>query len=129
MVYNFLSEVSRNVDKWLCIYAAFKILDFLTGFLKAFKIEGFKSSKLRDGVFRTIGEIVALMFTAILDYSLNLNVLLITTEMLFIFKECISIIENLGTIGVEIPDIVKNKIYELKPTPTKDDDIKDKERE
>lgn len=108
-------------DKWLQVYLIFKAFDFITGFLKAYKIEGFKSRKLRDGVVLTVGEIIAILFAGILDSVLNLEIIMLSTQSLFIFKEAISIVENLGLIGVNLPQFLKDKIQDLNP------DKKDKE--
>ena len=104
-----------GIDKWIFIYLIFAAFDFITGFLKAWKVEGFKSRKLRDGIVRLIAEIIAIVFTGILDFALGLSILMVSTKMLFIFKEAISIIENLGILGVDFPQIVKDKIQDLKP--------------
>lgn len=103
------------MDKWLQVYLVFKALDFITGFLKAYKVEGFKSRKLRDGVVLTVGEIVAIFFASMLDVIMNLNIIMISTQSLFIFKEAISITENLGLIGVKLPSFLKDKIQDLNP--------------
>ena len=104
-----------SMDKWLQVYLIFKALDFLTGFLKAYKVEGFKSRKLRDGVVSTVGELVALLFSGVLDSLLGLNVIMLSTQSLFVFKEAISIVENLGLIGVHLPEFLKDKIQDLNP--------------
>lgn len=103
------------VDKWLQIYLIFLLMDFATGFMKAYKVEGFKSRKLRDGVIRVITELMAIVFAGVLDFAFGLNILMVSTKTLFIFKEAISLVENFGILGVELPDILKNKIQDLNP--------------
>lgn len=103
-----------KMDLLIQSYLLFKLMDFITGFLKAFKSEGFRSSKIRSGVINTIGEIVAIAFSGILDQVLGINMLLMATKLLFIYKECISIVENLGILGVELPSQLKNQIQVLK---------------
>ena len=102
-----------TVDKWLQIYLLLMIIDCLTGLLKAYKVEGFKSRKLRDGLIRSISELVAIVFSGILDFTFGLNILMISTKTLLIFKEAISIIENFGVLGIQLPKIVTDKIYDL----------------
>lgn len=109
-----------TMDKWLQGYLILTILDFLTGFIKAFKVEGFKSSKLRSGIANTALELLLLLFSAILDQLLGLEILLISTKMLFVFKECISIIENAGVCGVTLPAILLDKIQDLNPNKDKE---------
>ena len=103
------------VDKWLQVYLVFLLMDFATGFMKAYKVEGFKSRKLRDGVIRVITELIAIVFSGVLDFAFGLNILMVSTKTLLVFKEAISIVENFGILGVELPDILKNKIQDLNP--------------
>lgn len=110
------------VDKWLQIYLIFLLMDFATGFMKAYKVEGFKSRKLRDGVIRVITELMAIVFAGVLDFAFGLNILMVSTKTLFIFKEAISLVENFGILGVELPDILKNKIQDLNPQKNQEED-------
>ena len=103
-----------TVDKLLQAYLIFVLIDFITGFLKAYKIEGFKSRKLRDGMVNVLAELVAIFFAGILDSVLDLKILLSATKWLFLLKEAISILENLGQLGVEMPRVLKDKIQDLK---------------
>ena len=54
---------------------------------------------------------------------MGLNILMLATKSLLVFKQCISIVENLGLLGVELPDLLKDKIQDLKPT------VSDEEKE
>lgn len=109
-----------ELDKWFQAFLILKVLDFLTGFVKAYKTTGFKSSKLRNGLFNVIVEISIIILAGILDLLLGLEILMISTKMLLIYKEAISIIENAGICGVPIPNMVKTKIQDLNPDINKD---------
>ena len=111
------------LDKWLEAYLILVLVDIVTGLLKAYKTEGFKSRKMREGIIRTLSEIIAIFFAGILDLVMGLNILMIATKSLLVFKQCISIVENLGLLGVELPDLLKDKIQDLKPT------VSDEEKE
>lgn len=113
------------VDKWLQIYLIFLLMDFATGFMKAYRVEGFKSRKLRDGVIRVITELMAIVFAGVLDFAFGLNILMVSTKTLFIFKEAISLVENFGILGVELPDILKNKIQDLNPQKNQEEEEED----
>lgn len=108
-------------DKTLQIYLILLLMDFTTGFLKAYKIEGFKSRKLRDGIIRAITEILAILFSGIIDIAFGLSIMMIATKTLLIFKESISIIENFGILGVQLPAILTDKIQDLNPNKTVDE--------
>ena len=103
------------IDKWFEAYLILTLIDFLTGFIKAYKVTGFKSSKLRSGIANTFLEILLLIFSAVLDQDLGLSILSISTRMLFVFKESISIVENAGVCGVTLPAIILEKLQDLNP--------------
>ena len=101
------------IDKWFEAYLILTLIDFLTGFIKAYKVTGFKSS--RSGIANTFLEILLLIFSAVLDQVLGLSILSISTRMLFVFKESISIVENAGLCGVTLPAIILEKLQDLNP--------------
>lgn len=66
---------------------------------------------MRDGIIRWIAEFIALVFVMGLDILLGLNFLIsYATLGLFIYKEAGSICENLAECGVELPNIIKDKL-------------------
>lgn len=112
-----------ELDMWLQAYLILMILDFVTGFLKAYKIEGFKSRKIRDGIVRVLGELVAIMVCGIIDHLLNLQGTgIFAVKILFVFKEVISINENLGIVGVKLPQWLIDKLEDLKDKNNKDNE-------
>lgn len=104
-----------EVDKWIQAYFILKLFDFITGFAKAGMVEGFKSSKLRQGIIYVILEIGTIMFAGVLDQLLSLDFLLITTKTLFVFKECLSIKENLEEVGIGLPKDITDAIETINP--------------
>lgn len=104
-----------NVDKWIIAYLIFVAIDTISGLLKAWKIDGFKSRRMREGLIKVTTELLALVFSAIIDYILGLNILLLTVKMLLVSKEALSIIENFGLLGFTFPKIVTDKIQDLNP--------------
>lgn len=102
------------LDKWLEAYLILVLVDITTGLLKAYKVEGFKSRKMREGVIRILSEIIAIFFAGILDLVMGLDILMLATKTLLVLKQCISIVENLGILGVELPQVLKDKIQDLK---------------
>lgn len=108
------------LDKWIIAYLILKLLDFITGFIKAYMVTGFKSSKLRSGLLNLVIEIIIILLSGILDLLLGLDILLLATKMLMVYKEVISIVENAGICGVPIPEILKSKIQDLNPDSKKE---------
>lgn len=107
-----LSLVPKTVMYLLVVYMIFKVLDFATGLLKTWKkVSPYQSKIMRDGIIRWIGELVAITFVIILDLLFGLNWYLTGfTVALFVYKEGGSIAENLATLGVDMPGIVKETL-------------------
>lgn len=104
-----------DMDMLLQAYLLLMVADFVTGFLKAWKTEGFKSRKIRDGVIRVIGELIAIAVGGILDIVMGFNgVIVLAIKWLFIFKEFVSIAENLGAVDVTLPGWIAERLEEIK---------------
>lgn len=107
-----LSLVPKAVMYLLIVYMIFKVLDFITGLLKTWKkVSPYQSKIMRDGIVRWIGELVGITFVIVLDLLFGLNWYLTGfTLALFVYKEGGSIAENLATLGVDMPGIVKDTL-------------------
>ena len=87
------------------------VIDFLSGVVVAAKKGRLKSRTCSNGLFRSIGECIVLVIFLCIDYLIpNLSMILSTFIIGFIFKEGLSIIENLVQLDVWIPDSIKKMI-------------------
>lgn len=100
---------------WLIVfYASIKTIDMLSGVLKALKNKDYRSRKMRNGLIRWVAELIAITFVLILDMFLGFKYALIgVTVSLFIYKDTVSIVENLGECGVTLPSIISEKLEVL----------------
>lgn len=106
-----LKILPQAVSVLIIAYLGCKVLDMLLGVLKSWKNANYKSRKMRDGIVRWIAEMVAIVFVIGVDLVLGLNFYLCGfTLSLFIYKEAGSILENLTECGVELPEVVANKL-------------------
>lgn len=108
-----LKLLPTPITYMLLFYFACKFFDFTSGILKCLKSggTGYRSSKMRDGIIKWIGELIAILFVMGLDLIIGLNFILCgATLSLFIFKEGGSILENLAECGVNVPDVVKERL-------------------
>lgn len=107
-----LSLLPQAIVDLFLFYLFSKAADFSTGFLKTFKNKNTcKSEKMRDGIVRWIAEFIALIFILGIDVLLGLNYLISGVTLgLFIYKEGVSICENLAECGVNLPPIIKDKL-------------------
>ena len=93
-----------NEPKTLFILCAIFIFsDVITGYLKAFKYKKVNSSISRDGYIKKISWIVALILGFATDYFIGLNVFLIGSAVVCVATEGISVYENLGELGINLP--------------------------
>ena len=118
-----IDYLPKTIVIMLITYLAIKILDFLSGLLKTWKIKNYKSSKMRDGLIKWIAELIGVIFVILIDMMLGLEFYLCgLTLALFVYKECGSVIENLGQLGVELPSILKEKLEVLNKEDEKKND-------
>ena len=86
-------------------------IDFITGVLVSAKKGKLKSRTCSNGMFRSIGEcIVLVMFVGISKLMPSLDFVFSTFTCGFIFKEGLSIVENLVGLDVWIPNSLKKAL-------------------
>ena len=87
------------------------VIDFLSGVLVAAKQGRLKSRTCSNGLFRSVGECIVLAMFLCIDYFIpNISLILSTFIIGFIFKEGLSIAENLTQLDVWIPDSIKRML-------------------
>ena len=87
------------------------IIDFVTGVLVGAKEGRLKSRTCSNGIFRTMGEFIILAIFLCIDYIIpGISAMLSTFVIGFIFKEGLSIIENLIKLDVYIPASIKRML-------------------
>ena len=101
-------EQNVTLETLFSIFFVAIIIDFITAILVAAKLGRLKSRTCSNGMFRSIGEcIVLVMLVFIATYIPGCELLFSTFVVGFIFKEGLSIIENLVQLDVWIPESVK----------------------
>lgn len=87
------------------------VIDFITGITKAWIRKEVKSSVLREGLGKKIGEILVLIIGELLVNGLNISGFLMDAISIYIsFMEIISIFENLEVLGVPIPKFIRRAL-------------------
>ena len=87
------------------------VTDFITGVLVAAKQGKLKSRTCSNGMFRSIGECIVLVIFMLIDRLVpELSLILSTFILGFVFKEGLSIVENLVQLDVWIPDSIKQML-------------------
>ena len=93
------------------IYFIAICIDSVSGIIAAAKEGRLKSRTCSNGMFRSIGEcIVLFIFVLINHYIPSLNTFLGTFILGFLFKEGLSIVENLVRLDVWVPDSIQRTL-------------------
>ena len=88
--------------------------DYLTGIMKAWHNHDIQSSKLRDGLNRKFGEVIVIIISLFLQYSIGLpNEITTFVSIYIVVMELISIIENLNAIGVKVPKWIRDRLVSI----------------
>jgi toxin secretion/phage lysis holin len=112
----------EGLQMWVANHSAIGVLvflmfsDIITGFLKAFVKKAVASTISRQGVSIKLGMLIALgLCVAIQPYAGGVPLADIGS-VFFIYTEALSIIENLGEIGVPLPPRLKEVLSVMQPS-------------
>lgn len=113
-----LSEFSFKSDFYTITLPMFMMaVDIVTGFLNAWKKKQVKSSVMRTGLAKKMGEIcVILIGVALVKGTTAPHYILAGLSFYIILMEAVSVAENLDKLGVPIPKWFKKAIGTLKDT-------------
>lgn len=114
----FIKSLFGTVNNELKTLFIFILIDLITGVIVAgvFKksqktLSGsLKSSEMTKGICKKIGIILLVVIAHYIDIILNISYIMYVTEVALLVEELISIIENIGLMGVPIPTVIANSI-------------------
>ncbi len=105
-------------------------IDVLTGVINAWIKGEIKSSILRKGLGKKIGEIVVLAIGELFLIAMSLPMVILNGISLYIIvMELISICENLEKLGVPIPNFVKKALASTEEKINEDNKDGDEDKE
>ena len=93
-------------------------LDYLTGIMSAFKTKTVSSSEGYMGIMKKASIFVIIILAAQLDKMTGNSAQLFRncTAFFFISNDSLSILENVGELGVELPSFLQNALIKLRDT-------------
>lgn len=111
-IYSVISQFQFRNELWvLFIPLGLMAIDVLSGIIKAWSKNDFKSTIMRSGLAKKAGEIVILIVGELISFGLNIpDVVMDCISFYIIFMEVMSILENVDELGVPIPKFVKDVI-------------------
>ena len=100
-------------------------LDVLTGFLVGVKNKGASSKEMRLGLIRKAGVWILVIFAHMLDITYFEGNMVAQMSVLFAFvgQESLSLTENLGNLGIIVPESVSQYLAQVK-SKSEDDNSK-----
>lgn len=110
-----VSQLHYSHTYWIILLPAIMAAgDVITGFIQA-QINGTKrSSIMRKGLYRKLGELGAILLTLVTCIALELPTSVAQAVSLYVvFMEALSIMENLKAAGIPIPDFITKKSQEI----------------
>lgn len=97
-------------------------LDIVTGTVYSWSSKTFKSSIMRTGLSKKVGEIAVLVLGEVLALALDLpSYIMVGVSAYIILMEVMSIFENLDKLNVPIPKFVKNIVNNVNDSLQNDD--------
>ena len=111
-----LAYVFGGMDKMLAILIIFMIIDFVSGFIKAWALKEFDSSKFYIGGVKKLGILMIVAIATQLDTLIHVDSVALRTVAIsyYIANEGFSILENWGQLGLPLPKVLKNALAKLK---------------
>lgn len=89
----------------------FMLCDVVSGLAKAYVQKNVISHKMRSGIIKKCGEMMIILLTALVVYSVQWpHQIIAIVSVYMILMEIISIMENLDEIGVPIPKWIEKTI-------------------
>jgi toxin secretion/phage lysis holin len=113
-----LTSVAFRDDWWILLLPAACIaIDILTGVLHAWIKNGLKSYRLREGLAKKAGELLAIILGEVLVAGLCIPKIIVSGISAYItFMEVISIMENFHKLGIPIPPTVAKALGVMNET-------------
>ena len=111
-----LAYIFGGMDTMLSILIVFMTIDFISGFIKAWVLKEFDSSKFYIGGVKKIGILLIVAVAAQLDLLIAIDgaALRTVTVSYYIANEGFSILENWGEMGLPLPEAIKNALARLR---------------
>lgn len=107
------SYLVGGFDTLITVFATIVVVDTATGMLKAWNKGEYQSRKFRSGFTKTVSYLLGVILAVQIDLLLGSNFLRDATLTFFIINESLSVVENLGELGVTFPQQFTDAIKSL----------------
>lgn len=99
-----------------CLLVAI-VIDYITGLIKSYKNANLSSKVGIKGLLKKVGILCLVALTVVID-KLTGNTGYVRTMVIYylVANEGLSILENLGEVGIIVPEFLKKRLEQLKET-------------
>ena len=99
-----------------CLLVAI-VIDYITGLIKSYKSASLNSKVGIKGLLKKVGILCLVALTVVID-KLTGNTGYVRTMVIYylVANEGLSILENLGEVGIIVPEFLKKRLEQLKET-------------
>lgn len=114
----FVSQFDFRNELWvLFIPLGLIAIDILSGVIKAWAKNDFKTTIMRKGLAKKAEEVMILVVGELISYGLMLpDIVMNCVSFYIIFMEIMSILENADQLGIPVPGFIKNVINNTNET-------------
>ena len=111
-----LAYIFGGMDTLLAILIVFMVIDFISGFIKAWVLKIFNTHKFYIGGAKKLGIMLIVAVATQLDMLIAIDgaALRTVTISYYIANEGFSILENWGEMGLPLPEPIKNALSKLR---------------
>lgn len=110
-----LVHLIGGIDVAIITLMTFMVLDYVTGMAKAYQSKSLDSNVGFKGVIKKCGELIVVMVGVGIDNFLQTGGFMRELVIYYlVLTEALSIIENLGSLGVPIPKKFKDALAQLR---------------
>ncbi|MBP2116581.1 phage holin family protein [Cohnella lubricantis] len=111
----FISAALGGWDKALQVLLTLMVVDYLTGVAGAFRNKTVNSDTMFWGGIRKITVLVVVMLAAMADSWVQPDAPIFRTAAIYFYvgREGLSVVENLGTLGVPLPGKLRDWLEQL----------------
>lgn len=99
-----------------CLLVAI-VIDYITGLIKSYKSANLNSKVGIKGLLKKVGILCLVALTVVID-KLTGNTGYVRSMVIYylVANEGLSILENLGEVGIIVPEFLKKRLEQLKET-------------
>lgn len=117
-------------DKALSVFVICVVIDMITGVMKGFALKEFSTKRMRQGFLTKVGYFIVIILATQFDKLMPDEMPILRTVAIYFYIYCdgLSVLENLGQMGVPIPKalIDRMSVFQEKGGIEKDEKSKTK---